>query len=113
MGFDIAVNASIYQQNPSGLGVVTREIVKRLVWMADDRYSIEVYKPDLLDIPSGRATINTVPKAVSPSKGSSGHAARYLWENIFLARNMIRKGTGLLCSPVPEGPLAAVLHIRH
>lgn len=105
MGSDFAINASIYHQNPSGLGVVTREIVKRLVSMADERYLIEVYKPDILDLSSNRAVINTVPKSTSPGKGSSGHAVRYLWENIVLAREMVNKGTGLLYSPVPEGPL--------
>ncbi len=96
----IAVNASIFDRRPSGLGVYTQALISALRSLHDD---LVVYtsRPD--EIPCAHA----IRPWGEPSRGGAGHLWRLLWTQTGLPRQVRRDRADVLLNALPEGPRRA------
>ncbi len=94
----IAVNASIFDGRPSGLGAYTRELVVTLSRMNPD---LVVYTSHPNELPMG----NTILCWGEPSRGVTGHLWRLGWSQISLPMRSALSGADVLLNTVPEGPI--------
>ena len=89
-------NASYVGRQPTGIGVVARDLAKSLdpslVTILDP---IEEFFPNNIDIP----------KNLSPENGTKGHVRRLLWTQTCLPKLLKKTGAEFLISPLPEAPL--------
>lgn len=94
----IAVNASIYDGRPSGLGTYTRELIR--AWRGlDDELVVFTSRPSAFS--NARAILSFG----EPSRGMPGHAWRLLWSQTALPVRVERSRSQVLLNTVPEGPL--------
>lgn len=93
----IAVNASIFDHRPSGLGVYTQALARALHELHGD---LVVYtsRPD--EMPCAR----TIWPWGEPSRGALGHLWRLFWTQTGLPRRMRRDRADVLLNALPEGP---------
>ncbi|MCE5193106.1 glycosyltransferase family 4 protein [bacterium] len=97
----IAVNATTLGKHPTGLGVYTREVVKRLVaegWLDGS----SIYTGDPQAFRGIRDSVTIIPWS-SRHGGTQGHLARLCWLQTAFRRAVIQSGCGLIYSTVPEG----------
>lgn len=94
----IAVNASIYDARPSGLGAYTRSLLEALAPLHRDLIVL-TSRPDQL--PNSR----TITSWGEPSKGRRGHLMRLLWSQTGLPRLCRRERADVLLNTLPEGPI--------
>lgn len=94
----IAVNASVYDRRPSGLGVYTRALVTALRPLHSD---LVVYtsRPDEF------AHAYAIRPWGEPSHGGAGHLWRLLWTQTGLPRRARADRADVLLNTIPEGPL--------
>lgn len=102
VGLRLAVNASIYDGRPSGLGAYTREVVRALHALDNDLV-VFTSRPEVL--PAFRA----ISPLGEPSRGLAGHAVRLLWTQTALPLQARRSGSVVLLNTVPEGPIRCSL----
>jgi glycosyltransferase involved in cell wall biosynthesis len=95
----IAVNASIYDGRPTGLGTYTREVVRALHALEPDLV-VFTSRPDAL--PASRP----IHPLGEPSRGLTGHAVRLCWVQTALPILARHGGAQVLLNTVPEGPIA-------
>ena len=97
----VAVNATTLGEHPTGLGVYTREIVKRLVAEGFlDGSSIYTGEPQAFRGIRERVTI--IPWS-SGRQGTQGHLARLWWLQTAFRRAVVQSESGLIYSTVSEG----------
>ena len=98
----IAINATIDHENPTGLGVYTRELVGELL-KAECDYEFTVYSssPALMKLYPEK--VIRVSHRTSSALGFKGHLMRVLWQQTMLPFKAKRQKTSLLFSTVPEG----------
>lgn len=94
----VAVNASVYDGRPSGLGAYTRGILRALHALDGD---LLVFTSRPRALPSGRPIL----PLGEPSRGLAGHAWRLLWSQTSLPLRTRRAGAQVLLNTVPEGPV--------
>ena len=96
----IAINASIFDRRPSGLGVYTQALAAALHALHND---VVVYtsRPD--EMPGASA----IRPWGEPSRGGLGHLWRVLWTQTGLPRRIHRDQADVLLNPVAEGPTRA------
>lgn len=94
----IAVNASVYDRRPSGLGVYTRALVTALRPVHSD---LVVYTSR----PEELAPAHALRSWGEPSRGGAGHLWRLLWTQTGLPRRMHVDRVDVLLNTLPEGPL--------
>lgn len=100
----IAVNASLLDARPSGLGVYTHRIVKAMTKLAPTLdWQVFSSRPSAWGEASGR--IRCIPAATGPSRGMRGHALRVLWTQTLLPWECARDSAAVLFCTGPEGPL--------
>jgi len=104
----VAINATFGHENPTGLGVYTRELVVALLKEECD-YDFTVYSssPALKKMYPEKVT--RVSPLTSPGLGFKGHFMRLLWEQTMLPFKSRRQNASLLYSTVPEGILFSPL----
>lgn len=94
----IALNASIFDGRPSGLGAYTRELAR--AWrVLDDELIVFTSRPRAL--PGARAML----PLGEPSRGLPAHVWRLLWSQMALPVRAARARAQVLLNTVPEGPL--------
>ena len=100
----VAINATFGHENPTGLGVYTRELVVELLKVECD-YDFTVYSssPALKKMYPEKVT--RVSPLTSPALGFRGHLTRVLWQQTMLPFKSRRQKASLLYSTVPEGIL--------
>lgn len=94
----IAVNASIYDHRPSGLGVYTRALVTALRPLHAD---LVVYTSR----PHELGPAYAIHPWGEPSRGGAGHLWRLLWTQTGLPRRAHADRADILLNTIPEGPL--------
>jgi glycosyltransferase involved in cell wall biosynthesis len=109
----IAVNAAIVGEHPTGLGVYALSLITALDGLGE-RLGVFTTPPDLVVAP--HATTASVPAALRPERGASGHLRRLLWTQTGLRRLVRRVQPRLLLNMMPEGllrpsvPQVTVMH---
>jgi glycosyltransferase involved in cell wall biosynthesis len=100
----VAINATFGHENPTGLGVYTRELVLELL-KAECDYDFTVYSssPALKKMYPEKVT--RVSPLTSPGLGFKGHLMRLLWQQTMLPFKSRRHNESLVYSTVPEGIL--------
>ncbi len=98
----IAVNASIYDRRPSGLGAYTRDLVTALVRLHGD---VVTFTSRPRDLPAARV----IQPWGEPSRGALGHLYRLLWSQIALPVRCRTVGATILLNSLPEGPLRSTV----
>ena len=99
----VTVNATALGPQPTGLGVYTREVVRRL--LADGQLEdATIFAGRADDLPVDRSA-QVVPWN-SRHHGTLGHAARILWLQTGYRNAVARTAPGVAYSTVPEGILA-------
>lgn len=96
----IAINASIFDRRPSGLGVYTQALATALHALHHDMV-VYTSRPD--EMPCARA----IRPWGEPSRGGPGHLWRVLWTQAALPRRIRRDRADVLLNPVAEGPRRA------
>lgn len=94
----LAVNASIYDHRPSGLGTYARSLVRALHAQHPDLI-VYTSRPDHL--PAARL----IPPWGEPSRGWHGHLWRLTWTQTALPFRIGQSGAKVLLNTLPEGPL--------
>ena len=89
-------NCSYLDHQPSGIGVVARELAHAL-----DGSSINILDP--IGIFSQDSI--PIPNNLSPKFGSKGHLRRLLWTQFQLPKLIKQNSAEFLISPLPEAPL--------
>lgn len=103
---NVTVNATALGPQPTGLGVYTREVVRRL--LADGQLEdATIFTGSAADLPADRCT-QVVPWT-SRHRGALGHAERILWLQTGYRSAVARTTPGVAYSTVPEGVLAPPL----
>jgi glycosyltransferase involved in cell wall biosynthesis len=96
----IAVNASVFDHRPSGLGVYAQSLTIALHTLHDD---LVAYTSRPNEMPAARA----IRPWGEPSRGSVGHLWRVLWTQMALPRCVRRDRADVLINALPEGPIRA------
>lgn len=94
----IAINASIFDRRPSGLGVYTHALATALSALHSDLI-VYTSRPD--EMPHTRA----ISPRGEPSRGGAGHLWRLLWAQTGLPRLAHADRADILLNTIPEGPL--------
>jgi glycosyltransferase involved in cell wall biosynthesis len=100
----VVINATYTHDNPTGLGVYTYELTRKLLKIQRDiklgaytnALNLKKEFPDVVKIVNVRT---------SPSFGLQGHLLRMLWQQCVLPIRLRNQQTCLLFSTVPEGIL--------
>lgn len=100
----IAINASIFDLRPSGLGVYARALARALVDLHPD---LVVYTSRPEEMPLARP----IPPWGEPSRGGTGHLWRLLWTQTGLPRRTHADQADVLLNTLPEGPLRLRLRL--
>ena len=100
----IAINGAYIQEQASGLGVVTSNLIDKLV-NTDSNLDFVLYS--YADSLKNRYPDNIifVGNSISPDRGFSGHIKRLLWYQTSLNWQLKRNNTDLFYSPANEGML--------
>jgi glycosyltransferase involved in cell wall biosynthesis len=96
----IAVNASVFDRRPSGLGVYAQALAGALHALHSD---LVVYTSRPHEMPCARA----IPPWGEPSRGGAGHLWRLFWTQTALPRRLRRDRADVLLNALPEGPTRA------
>lgn len=94
----IAVNASVYDHRPSGLGIYARELCTALRGLHDD---LVAYTSRTDDLRWGRS----ISPLGEPMLGWRGHLWRLAWTQTALPLRVRLDRADVLVNTVPEGPL--------
>ena len=112
----IAVNATIIDETPSGLGVYASSLLKEMAALHDDLF---IYTSCPMDGSAKSVTIRPVTPLTRPSRGRWGHMTRLSWlQTVLPGRLLGDQATALFC-PVTEGllfpflPQVVVVHDLH
>lgn len=101
-GGEIAVNAAILGDRPTGLGLYALQIIRTLDALGE-RLVVYTSRPDLIGAPGAR--LEGVPAALRPERGLTGHLARLCWTQVGLRRRVASGRPRLLLNLMPEGLL--------
>ena len=100
----IAVNGIYIQEQASGLGVVSKNLISELMnFEREFDFRLYSYSSELKSNYPDK--INFVSPAISPDRGSIGHIKRLLWYQTTLRRQLRQQQTNLFFSPATEGML--------
>ena len=100
----IAVNGTYIQEQASGLGVVTNNLIDRLI-NSHSELDFTLYShANYLKERYPNNTIS-VTNSISPDRGFSGHIKRLLWYQTALKKHLKRQNAALFFSPANEGML--------
>lgn len=102
-GTEVAVNAAIVGERPTGLGVYALNLIRALDAQGE-RLLVYTSSPELVNAP--RASIERVPASLRPERGTLGHLRRLLWVQTGLRWRVRRARPRLLLNLMPEGILA-------
>ena len=98
----IAINGAYNQDQASGLGVVTSNLINKLV-NTDKKWNFQIYSyADSLKNQYPNNFIS-VTNTISPDRGFSGHVRRLLWYQTSLSWQLKKNQTDLFFSPASEG----------
>ena len=112
----IAINATILDSTPSGLGVYAASLINAVAKLHED---ILIYTSctDNLNVPLTK--VRGVPSLVQPARGRSGHAIRLTWLQTVLPLKLLCDQATVLFCPGAEGllfpliPQVMVIHDLH
>lgn len=102
MKFRVAVNASIYDGRPTGLGVYTFNLVRALAQLP---INLETF----VSTPECFPRSIVIGRSGQPSLGLRGHLRRLLWTQTGLRRLCRRLKADILLNPVPEGLIGSCI----
>jgi glycosyltransferase involved in cell wall biosynthesis len=101
---DIAVNATVVGERPTGLGVYTMRLITALDRLGE-RLTVFTSRPDAIDAP--RSRVEQVTSATRPERGARGHLRRLLWTQTGLRFALRARPPRALLNPVAEGLIGA------
>ena len=99
---EIAVNAAIIGERPTGLGLYALNLIRTLDALGE-RLIVYTSLPALIGAPHAR--VETVSAALRPERGMRGHLARLLWTQSSLRLRVARARPRALLNLMPEGLL--------
>lgn len=100
----IAINGTYIQEQASGLGVVNKNLISKLINF-EQEFDFALYShSSYLKTKYPKKTLS-VTNSLSPDRGFSGHIKRFLWYQTTLNWQLKRQNTALFYSPVTEGIL--------
>jgi glycosyltransferase involved in cell wall biosynthesis len=100
----VAINGTYIQEQASGLGVVTENLINQLI-NSQLEFEIELYSDSDRLKAQYPDKIIPIPDSISPDRGFSGHVKRLLWYQTKLNWQLKRSATNLFFSPASEGML--------
>lgn len=103
---EIAVNAAILGDRPTGLGAFSVHLVEALAALGE-RLRVFTSRPEA--IRAAGARMERIPDSVRPELGARGHIARLLWVQIRLRLRLRRTQPAALLNLMPEGLVAPCL----
>jgi len=101
---DVAVNAAIVGERPTGLGVYALRLIAALDALGE-HLTVYTSRPDLIVAPSAR--VRRAPAGTRPERGALGHVRRLLWTQTGLRLSLRRHRPRVLLNTMPEGVLAS------
>jgi glycosyltransferase involved in cell wall biosynthesis len=101
---NVAVNASIVGERPTGLGMAGLHLMTALDALGE-RLTVFTSAPEAATAP--RAAIVRVSPCIRPERGAAGHLARLVWTQTALRAHVRRVRPRVLLNLVPEGLLAS------
>jgi glycosyltransferase involved in cell wall biosynthesis len=102
---EIAINASILGERPTGVGLYALGLIKAL---ADARPGMVLHTSWAGPLASRPLLVRPASSLIRPERGLAAHAARLLWCQTVLRARLRRDHAGVLLNTMPEG----VLHCR-
>ncbi|MCC0176885.1 glycosyltransferase family 4 protein [Waterburya agarophytonicola K14] len=100
----VAINGAYIQEQASGLGVVTNNLVRELI-DCDRELNFTLYSHANSLKTQYPQNIISVNKSISPDRGFLGHIKRLLWYQTSLNWQLKNSNTDLFFSPASEGML--------
>lgn len=100
----IAINGIYIQEQASGLGVVSKNLISELMNF-DREFDFRLYSYSSYLKTNYPDKISSVNPAISPDRGFSGHIKRLLWYQTSLNWQLRQQRTALFFSPATEGML--------
>jgi glycosyltransferase involved in cell wall biosynthesis len=100
---EIAVNAAILGDRPTGLGTFSIHLVEALATLGE-RLRVYTARPEAIRGLGVR--VDRIWDSVRPELGARGHVARLLWVQIGLRRALRQRRPGVLLNLMPEGLIA-------
>jgi glycosyltransferase involved in cell wall biosynthesis len=101
---DLAVNAAIVGERPTGLGIYGLELMNVLAELGE-RLIVFTSCPEAVTAPHAR--VIRVSARIRPERGAAGHLARLVWTQTALRAHVRRRHPAALLNLVPEGLLAS------
>lgn len=103
----IAINGAYIQEQASGLGVVTNNLINQLINKVNKNREFDLCLYSYSDSLKNKYPNNviSVTNTISPDLGLSGHIKRLLWYQISLNWQLKRSKIDLFFSPASEGML--------
>lgn len=99
----IAINATILDNKPTGLGIYTINIIKEISKLINNQDSIIVYTSCPKIFKGYPVTIKKVSPLVQPQNGKIGGVMRFLWSQIILPLRLKKDKIDLLYSTTHHG----------
>lgn len=103
----IAINASILDDKPSGLGIYTFYIINELynlINKSEDELIIYTSCPNYFKV-INNIKIKQIPVNTQPKYGKSGAVKRFLWNQLKLIKDIDKEKVDILYSPTHHGSL--------
>lgn len=100
----IAINGTYIQEQASGLGVVSQNLITRLI-NYEEKFNIRLYTASNQLKTQYPDKINPVSPSISPDRGFAGHIKRLWWYQTSLRKQLRQQQTALFFSPATEGML--------
>lgn len=99
----IAINATILDDKPTGLGVYTKNVIKELCSLIGDEHQIIVYtsSPDLFE--GLNIEVKKISKKVQPKYGKKAGIYRLVWSQINFPIFIMKDEVNLVYNPTHHG----------
>jgi glycosyltransferase involved in cell wall biosynthesis len=101
---DVAVNAAIVGERPTGLGIYGIQLMDALDQLGE-RLTVFTSCPEAVTAPHARLV--RVSARIRPERGAAGHIARLVWTQTGLRAHVRRARPAALLNLMPEGLLAS------
>jgi glycosyltransferase involved in cell wall biosynthesis len=101
---NVAVNAAIVGERPTGLGIAGLHLITALDELGE---SLTVFTSAPETVKASHARVVRVSARIRPERGASGHLARLVWTQTALRGHVRRARPRALLNLMPEGLLAS------
>jgi glycosyltransferase involved in cell wall biosynthesis len=102
----IAINASILDDKPSGLGIYTYNVINELTKIISNNDELVIYtsNPEILK-KNKNIKMKRVPQSTQPKYGKHAAIKRFIWSQYTLLKDLKKEKVDILYSPTQHGLL--------